>query len=337
MLVYTANKMDFMDDVRSNIIETKIHDAFKRNLGHSTSESEIASWRNSMMYMSHILVDGEIPGDAGVAIEYKLPQTSKRIDFILTGKGENKDNTAIIIELKQWTVAKATKKDGIVTTFMGKGEREVNHPSYQAWVYAALLEDFNEAVTKENILLRPCAYLHNCTSDNVINDRFYNEHTEKAPAFLKRDSKKLIEFIKKHVKYGDTDNIMYRIDNGKIRPSKNLADKLESLLKGNQEFLMVDDQKIVYETALELANKSTVKDKNVLIVQGGPGTGKSVVAVNLLVKLTQKQLLAQYVTKNSAPRGVYASKLIGSFKKSHINNLFKGSGSYTESEAHIFD
>jgi uncharacterized protein len=337
MLVYTANKMDFMDDVRSNVIETKILDAFKRHLGHSTSESEIASWRNSMMYMSQILVDGGIPNDAGVSIEYKLPQTSKRIDFILTGKGEDKGNTAIIIELKQWTEAKATKKDGVVSTVIGRGEREVNHPSYQAWVYSALLEDFNEAVQEEHILLKPCTYLHNCISDDVINDHFYDEHTEKAPAFLRRDAKKLTEFIKQHVKYGDTDNIMYRIDNGKIRPSKNLADKLESLLNGNQEFLMIDDQKIVYETAIDLSNKSTVKHKHVLIVQGGPGTGKSVVAVNLLVEFTKRQLLAQYVTKNSAPRDVYASKLIGSFKKSHINNLFKGSGSYTESEANIFD
>lgn len=337
MLVYTANKIDFMGDVRSNIIETKILDAFKRHLGHSTSESEIASWRNSMMYMSQILVDDGIPNDAGVSIEYKLPQTSKRIDFILTGKGENKDNTAIIIELKQWTEAKATNKDGIVSTVIGRGEREVNHPSYQAWVYSALLEDFNEAVQKENILLKPCTYLHNCISDDVINDHFYDEYTEKAPAFLRKDAKKLTEFIKQHVKYGDTDNIMYRIDNGKIRPSKNLADKLESLLNGNQEFLMIDDQKIVYETAIDLSNKSTVKDKHVLIVQGGPGTGKSVVAVNLLVEFTKRQLLSQYVTKNSAPRDVYASKLIGSFKKSHINNLFKGSGSYTESEANTFD
>ena len=78
-----------------------------------------------------------------------------------------------------------------------------DHPSYQAWVYSALLEDFNEAVQEENILLKPCAYLHNCISDDVINDHFYDEHTEKAPAFLRKDAKKLTEFIKKYVKYGD--------------------------------------------------------------------------------------------------------------------------------------
>lgn len=337
MLVYISSKAEFIDDVRSNIIDEKIHESFQRHLGRHVGQQEVSSWRNSMMYMSHVLADEAIPSDAGVAIEYTIPQSNKRIDFILTGRGNNKQDTAIIVELKQWESVKTTKLDGIVVTFIGRAEREMTHPSYQAWTYAALLEDFNDTVQTENISLYPCAYLHNCISDNEINDPFYDVYTRKAPAFLKRDSHKLAEFIKKYVKYGDSGGIMYRIDKGRIRPSKNLADKLVSLLKGNQEFLMIDDQKIAYETALALAGKSTVKEKNVLIVDGGPGTGKSVVAVNLLVALTNKQLVAQYVTKNAAPRAVYVSKLTGSFTRSHIDNLFKGSGSYTDTEANSFD
>lgn len=290
-----------------------------------------------MLYMSQVLADDEIPSNSGVAIEYTLPQTTKRIDFILTGKGANNQSTAIIIELKQWENVKATTMDGVVKTFVGGMEREVSHPSYQAWTYAALLEDFNETVQQENIGLRPCAYLHNCISDDVINNHFYESHTRKAPAFLRKDAQKLADFIKHHVKYGDSCEVMYQIDRGRIRPSKNLADKLASLLKGNQEFLMIDDQKVAYENALSLAKKATVKDKHVLIVEGGPGTGKSVVAVNLLVALTNDQMLTQYVTKNAAPRAVYASLLTGSFRKSHIDNLFKGSGVYTDTNANVFD
>ena len=337
MLVYASTKTEFLDDVRADTIDEKIHALFKRHLGRSTGKKEITSWRNSMLYMSQVLADDAIPGNSGVAIEYTLPQTTKRIDFILTGKGQNKQDAAIIIELKQWESVKATTMDGIVRTFLGGVECEVSHPSYQAWTYAALLEDFNETVQKENIGLRPCAYLHNCISDDVINDPFYEYHTQKAPAFLRKDAQKLAEFIKQYVKYGDSDRVMYRIDKGKIRPSKSLADKLVSLLKGNQEFLMIDDQKIVYETALSLAKKATVKDKHVLIVQGGPGTGKSVVAVNLLVALTKEQILAQYVTKNAAPRAVYTSLLTNSFRKSHIENLFKGSGAYTNTDVNTFD
>jgi len=337
VLVYASTKSEFLNDVRSDTVDEKILALFQRHLGHTTSKSEIESWRNSMLHMGKVLADDGIPDNSGVAIEYTLPQTSKRIDFILTGKGQDRQPTAIIIELKQWEKVKATPMDGVVKTFVGGSEREVSHPSYQAWTYAALLEDFNETVQTENVGLQPCAYLHNCVSDDVINNSFYEYHTNKAPAFLRKDAQKLADFIKHHVKYGDSCEVMYRIDKGKIRPSKNLADKLASLLKGNQEFLMIDDQKIVYETALLLANKATVKDKHVLIVEGGPGTGKSVVAVNLLVALTKDQMLAQYVTKNAAPRTVYASMLTGTFKKTHIDNLFKGSGVYTDTEANKFD
>lgn len=337
MLVYTSTKLGFSADVISNSIETKILDVFQRMLGHSTSPSEIQSWRNSMLYMNNILSDKAIPDDAGVSIEYKIPLTNNRIDFILTGKDENKKDTAIIVELKQWTEAKVTEKDGLVSTYLRKGERETPHPSYQAWTYATLLEDFNETVRLEEIILKPCAYLHNCISGDAINHPFYAEHTRKAPAFLKQDEKKLRDFIKQYVKYGDADNIMYRIDRGKIKPSKNLADKLLSLLQGNQEFLMIDDQKIVYETALHLTKKSTASSKHVLIVEGGPGTGKSVVAINLLVAITNMEKTAHYVTKNAAPRTVYESKLTGTYTKSHITNMFKGSGAYVESESNTFD
>ena len=85
-----------------------------------------------MMFMSNILEDEDIPDDTGVAIEYRIPQTSKRIDLIITGSDENKKSTVVIVELKQWSDAKLTSKDAIVKTYLGGGEREVNHPSYQA-------------------------------------------------------------------------------------------------------------------------------------------------------------------------------------------------------------
>lgn len=118
MIVYASTKSRFCDDVLSNNIEAIILDVFKRNLGHSTSPSEIESWRNSMMYMNNILSDKAIPNDAGVSIEYKVPLTNKRIDFILTCKNENKKDTAIIVELKQWSEAKVTEKGGRVLDFV---------------------------------------------------------------------------------------------------------------------------------------------------------------------------------------------------------------------------
>src|SRR5258708_3293864 len=100
MIIYSATKKDFVIDVLSNQIEKRILSSFVREMGHSTGKAEVSSWRNSMLYMNNIISDPEIPDDVGVAIEYKIPQTSKRIDFILTGTNIENKSTAILIELK---------------------------------------------------------------------------------------------------------------------------------------------------------------------------------------------------------------------------------------------
>jgi hypothetical protein len=336
MIVYLPTKTEFKADILSNRIEEKILASFKGVLGSSVGDSELTAWRNSLPYMDRVLDDPDIPQDTGVAIEYNIPQTGKRIDMILTGTNHDRQRTAVIVELKQWQKAAATRKDAIVSTFVGGREREVSHPSYQAWSYAMLIEDFNETVRLDPIHLRPCAYLHNCESSSVIHAPFYAEYTKAAPAFLKDDALKLRAFIKAHVKYGDKGETMYRIRDGRIRPSKSLADHLASMIQGNREFYLIDEQKLVYETALALATASTPENKNVLIVNGGPGTGKTVVAINLLVELTNRDLATKYVTKNSAPRAVYEAKLTRTLKKSRISNLFVGSGAFTDTPANSF-
>jgi DUF2075 family protein/DNA replication protein DnaC len=285
--------------------------------------------------MNNVISDSEIPEDSGIAIEYRIPQSSKRIDFILTGLNDQNKKVAILVELKRWSEGVTiSDKDGLVNTvFHG----EDLHPSYQVWSYATLLEDYNENVQNEGIVLKPCAYLHNYPYDNVITNDFYAGYITEAPIFLKPDALKLRDFIKRFVKYGDKGEVLYCIENGKIKPSKALADSLSSMLVGNPEFILIDEQKIVYETALKLARESAEKNKNVLVVKGGPGTGKSVVAINLLTELTKRKMVTQYVTKNPAPREVYQVKLTGKFTKTRIANLFSSSGAFIDLEPNSFD
>jgi hypothetical protein len=224
MIVYQANKKAFREDIFSNRIEEKILTAFKGTHGHGVSTSERQSWTNSLGFMDRIIEPAEIPDDVGIAVEMGVPQSSKRMDFVLTGLNAERQKTAIIVELKQWTSAELTGMDGVVRTHLRGRLNETSHPSYQAWSYATMLEDFNEAVRNVPIGLRPCAYLHNCEDGRVIRHEFYREHTKNAPAFLKDDALKLREFITQNVRYGDRGETLYEIINGKISPSKNLAD-----------------------------------------------------------------------------------------------------------------
>lgn len=341
MIVYQASKRQFIQDTFHDDIEAVLSQQYLRTTGRQPSPAEFKAWQNSLFEVGEVLKDEAIPDDMGVALEYTVPQTSKRIDVLLTGEDEAGAPKLVIIELKQWSEASFSEKDGIIWARRGgkAGETEGPHPSYQAWSYAALLNDFNTAVYEGGVALQPCAYLHNYPRrDGVIDHPAYAEHMQRAPLFLKKEADQLKAFIRQHVRHGDKRKLLYLIEHGKIRPSKMLADSVAGLLQGKPEFVLVDDQKLVFETALQADTKAHKNTrKQVVIVQGGPGTGKTVVAVNLLAALLQRKRNARYVSKNAAPRSVYAAKLTGTFKKTHIHNLFSGSGAFTESPANEFD
>jgi hypothetical protein len=204
VIVYNATKQVFLEDTFTREIHEVIQERL-RERGVNVGRSELSSWKESLVYMARALNDDGIPQDSGVAIEFGIPQTGKRIDFILCGQGEDLRTNVIIVELKQWSSALRTDKDGIVIARYASGQREVSHPSYQAWSYAALLNGFNEAIYDGDLTLRPCAYLHNYVPDDVITNDCYRHYIEKAPAFLRgeEEQRKLQVFIKRHVKFGD--------------------------------------------------------------------------------------------------------------------------------------
>lgn len=338
MIIYQASKTEFLHHALRDDIEDVVSRQYRSATGHGVGPPEIQAWKHSLLEMAKVLGDDEIPNDAGVAIEYQLPQSSKRIDFVITGEDAAARTKVIIVELKQWSESRRSEKDAIVWARRGgrAGEREGTHPSYQAWSYAAYLQDFSAAVQDGAMTLQPCAYLHNHPRDGEIDHPHYRAHLERAPLFLARERAKLQAFIREHVRYGDRKGALYAIENGRIRPSKLLIDSVAGLLQGKPEFVLIDDQKVAHESILE-ADARAAEKKQVVIVQGGPGTGKSVIAINLLGALIARKRNVRYVSKNAAPRAVYEAKLTGTFTKTRISNLFSGSGAFVNNEADSYD
>lgn len=334
MIIYSGSKADFMVQVEEDTIAYTIRDNILEKMHRKTPDAEFRSWVNSLEYMYKVLNDDGIPRNSGIAIEYNLPNTAKRVDFLVSGYDAKRTANVVIIELKQWEkLNKVEGLDALVETFTGGRERRVVHPSYQAWSYAEMIRDYNEYAQIAGVNLWPCAYLHNYmrVQDDPLDDPIYKDYLDEAPAFAKGDVRKLREFIKRVVETGDDTEILYEIDNGRIKPSKSLQDAIVGMLESNPEFNLIDDQKVVFERIMELSRQCERDGKKrVLIATGGPGTGKTVIAMNLLARLTQEGVFVQYCSKNSAPRTVYAKKLKGHRTKSSIDNMFKGSGAYVD-------
>lgn len=341
MLVYDGTKTEFLRSVEQDTIAFEIEQNIYEKMNRHTARNEFRAWENSLEYMYKVLNDNGIPEDSGIAIEYNIPQTSKRVDFLISGYDNDENGNVVIVELKQWDKLEAIKgKDALVETYTGNAIRQVVHPSYQAWSYAMLIADYNQSVQEEQIHLWPCSYLHNYRrkENDPLDEEQYQIYLNDAPAFTRGQVDNLRSFIKKSIKKGDNKDLLYSVEHGKIKPSKSLQESIAKMLKGNREFVMLDEQKVVYEEILN-ASRRSMEDckKQVMIVQGGPGTGKTVVAINLLAQLTNEDQFCQYVSKNSAPRNVYQKKLKGQMRKSSVDNMFKGSGIYTETGENVID
>lgn len=340
MIVYQGTNSLFRRDVINGLISSKIDHLFEELGIPKENYAEYSSWKNSLPRMANILCDSRISEEAEVAIEFQIPLTSKRVDFMIAGNNGVSDNV-VIVELKQWEKCLATSRENVVIAFTGGEDREVAHPSQQAFAYAKLIENFNEDVINENINLYPCAYLHNYESEfrNQILNPKYSEAIESAPVFLMEDGDKLQDFIAKYVCNKSNKKLYEIIDNGKLKPSKALQDAVGSILNGNKEFEMIDEQLVAYSTILKLVENSIEKDeKHTVIVKGGPGTGKSVIAVNLLAKIINNGYTCNYVSKNGAPRRAFSESLVkGKYDKSYLKGLFKGSGSFVVTPNNTFD
>ena len=315
MIVYSANKYLFVQDVRTGVIATKILDLLRKKGLSGGQEREFESWHNSMKFMRDIVDDSEIDNDVQIAIEYNIPQTSKRVDFIIIGADAKDKENIVIVELKQWSRAEVVDDDMhfSVRTYVANDKRIVCHPSYQAYSYSRFLNNYSQSIHERNIHLIPCAYLHNYLPayKQALSADIYKEWYTTAPFLIMDEVQQFNAFIKKYVTrksaHGD---LLYQIENGRIRPTKSLQDALATMVRGTPVFDLLDEQAVCFDMCVRTMLQC-LKDqkKRTILIQGGPGTGKSVLAVNLLMHFITSTCNAAYVTKNSAPRQAFLSIL----------------------------
>lgn len=325
MIVYEDSKRCFVEDIKSNCIADKITAKIRErgiNAGH---EREYISWQNSLQFMRNIVDDNDIDDEVRIAIEYNIPLTSKRVDFIICGADANNNDNVVVVELKQWQKAEVVADDMhyCVKTFVGGNNRIVCHPSYQAYSYACFIRNYSQTVLDDGINLIPCAYLHNYDPDfkQTLSNSIYKEWVSEAPFFIRNETEQFSAFVKKYVtRRSSNGDLLYEIDHGRLKPTKAMQDSLTSMVKGNKEFMLLDEQAVCYDMCLKtMAKCKEDGKKRTIVIQGGPGTGKSVLAVNLLMEFINKSLNTCYTTKNSAPREAFLSLLTHSDAKKQVN------------------
>ena len=295
---------DFIRDTTRNHIAERLREAFFAYYRYKPSPAEVNSWRNSLRAMRDVLDIASLH-DHGILLEYQLPLSSRRIDCMVCGRDEHATDNAVIVELKQWERCEPAEPDKLVRSWVGGRERDVLHPSVQVGQYRQYLEDTHLAFHEEPgpIRLAACSYLHNYILDDtdpILAPKFAETLLEN-PLFDADGAESLAGYLSDRLAQGNGHPVLQRVEDSRFRPSRKLMDHVSTAIKSHSPWILLDEQLVVFERI-----RSTLKSgffgrrKQVVIVRGGPGTGKSVLAINLMAQLLREGRNAHYATGSKA-------------------------------------
>lgn len=338
MIIFSCLKKEFDLYVKKGIISNKVYEAYKDKMGKKTTLNQIKSWANSLPVMNFILQN--LPDNTGIAIEFNIPLTSKRIDLVVSGYNFNYEPILLLFELKQWEVTYNVKsEDAVIKTIISNKEKVCLHPSYQVMCYTELLLNYNQYIENNHVHVIPFVYLHNYSfqaNDLLLLNKFRKYYTN-APIYGKDDKYILRAIVNHYIKFGDNLELIEQIDKSEVKPNKKLLEAITNMIQDKKEYTLLDEQKVIAEAIKKEAKQAfTTNEKMVIIVKGGPGTGKSILAINLLRELLKLGLMGAYVSKNMAPRQVYKNSLVYNNEIS-IHELFKSSGYFFRDQENKYD
>lgn len=304
MQLYAGTSKDFISDATRNGIAAKLERAFLDAFHYKPSIQEVQSWQNSLFRMAFTLQQGSFL-DHGILLEYQLPLSSRRLDCMVTGTNDGGYPYSVIVELKQWSDVEESNAEDCVTTWVAGSKKDILHPSRQVGQYEEYLRDMHSVFVRGEVGLRSCAFLHNLSYDpnsEIFAER--HKHVLKQyPAFTGDKQDDLITYMRDHLRAGRGAAVLDQVLKSKFSPSKKLLEHTAEVVQDQKAYVLLDSQQVVFAKVLAEAregSKASKLKKTVVLVHGGPGTGKSVIALHLLGRLSGEGLKTMHLTGSKA-------------------------------------
>ncbi|KAF4406840.1 DUF2075 domain-containing protein [Streptomyces lycii] len=305
-------------------------DQFVRMHGYRPTASEARSWERSIPALASALNDAGL-GSVEVMIEYALPLNSKRADAVLAGVHPvTGEPSYVVVELKQWSQAVPDEDDPELCR-IDVYTHPVLNPVEQVRRYCDYLVNFNGAVSGHPERVSGVAYLHNATEFGVTGLREL-EVDDRGQMFTAQRRGEFIEYLRgklsdKHPGARAADDLT----DGRTAPSRQLMSVAAREVREREQFVLLDEQQVAYRTVLNAVRRAKRADhKEVIVITGGPGTGKSVIALSLLGELFRQGVPALHATGSQS--FTKTMRKVAGARKREVQDLFKYFNSFMTAE-----
>lgn len=287
-VIYSASQDDFFKDVLLNQVASKMRENQNSFSNSKVTDNEYRSWENSPKAVKNLIELSEIK-NTHVTFEYQVPYTQRRIDCMIYGKSTDSKDVVVHIELKQWDKVTATNIEGnFVETYTGVANNRVAHPSQQVKGYHDYLTGFVEIFEENKVSLFGYAYCHNYEKKIGfgLHDPIYDKIIEAYPIYSKNDVLEFSLKLKQLLGNGDGLSVFNKFMQSAIKPSKKLLESASKIVSNSSDFSLLNDQIVARNIILsKIRSARTKNEKSVILIKGGPGTGKTVIALHIFAEI----------------------------------------------------
>ncbi|ASW55211.1 DUF2075 domain-containing protein [Plantactinospora sp. KBS50] len=264
------------------------------------SPAERRSWQRSLPVLARDLSDAGL-GAVEVLVEYQLPLTSRRVDAVLAGVDPRSgEDSYLVVELKQWSAATAYEESDTLVAVEGVAGPRL-HPGIQVADYCAYLVDFLGILERTDPSARPgpllgAAYLHNA-HDRDVAALLARPVTRWSRLFTGQHRGQWLDHLRSRFAPLSGAGAADRFLTSAVRPSRNLLAVAAAELKERSHFTLLDEQHLAYELVMHAVERArTAHHKRAVVVAGGPGSGKSVIALSVLGELARRNRAVLHAT-----------------------------------------
>lgn len=315
-------------------LSLRLIDQFVHKHGRRPGPAEVRSWESSIPVLTKALLDAGL-GMVEVLLEYSLPLNSKRADVVLAGVHPTTDEPSyVVVELKQWSRALPDDGDPLLCRVEAYG-RAVLNPIEQVRGYCDYLVSFNGALAAYPERVSGVAYLHNATEFDV-NGLYDVEQNERGRMFTGDRRGEFIQYLRSKLKPVSGAQAADQLLAGKVGPSRQLMAVAAEEVREREQFVLLDEQRVAYETVLRAVRRAQQADhKEVVVITGGPGTGKSVIALSLLGELYRRGVTALHATGSNS--FTTTMRRVAGARKREVQELFKYFNSFMAADRNGLD
>lgn len=321
-------------EIHAGSLFLRLTDQFVHMHGYKPGGSEIRSWENGLPVLANALVDSGL-GQVEMLLEYGLPLTSKRADVVLAGvHPRTRQPSYVVVELKQWSQAQPEDDDPLRCRIDAYTQPVLN-PIEQVRGYCDYLVAFNRLLAEHPHRVAGVAYLHNATEFGV-SGLYEVEQSEKGRLFTAERRGEFLDYLRSKLSPQSGASAADELLSAKVQPSKQLIALAAQEVREREQFVLLDEQRVAYETVLTAVRRARQADhKEVVVVTGGPGTGKSVIALSLLGELYRRGVAALHATGSQS--FTKTMRKVAGARRREVQDLFKYFNSFMTAERNGLD